>query len=382
MSPSCLSLVAFASILFSNHIAATTYIQSRQCWHHFNPLATINYQSSVDGISEIIEELGHAADPNVDVEVPINVANLRTEHGIWSYLPVCTDVLQSIGSKLCVYTSTSFSKGRGISIFTTPKIAKDFSTLPPFQDSKALEDQDINTFSGTWYTEELPGKGMGMLARKDLDVKTRVTAYTPALLAYLEDELPTMEREKYFRIAVQQLPEKTRRMYEGLVTVYGYPQIKYQDVVKANTFQMEVGGQNHLAIFPETSRLNHACAPKYVPPFMLHIYFRECVADGKCSAQYYLDPQLLTHFVHITRPVATGEEITISCKSLFRYSSGGFNRLIQKRHLPPRTHLNPPPPPLPSLPLHMHLPALRLLHHHRRHPRHHPGPPVLSQCMV
>jgi hypothetical protein len=225
-------------------------------------LAIINYQSSANGKSEIIEEIGYTT--FADGEVPINVVDLRDEHGIWSYLPVCTDVLQSIGSKLCVYTSTTFSNGRGISIFTTPKIAEDFATLPPFKDTKALQDQDINVFSGNWYTEELPGKGIGMLASKDLDVKSRVTAYTPALLAYLEDELPTMEREKYFQIAVMQLPGATRRMYESLATVYGYPQIKYQDVVKANTFQMEVGGQNHLSIFPETSRLNHACTPKYV----------------------------------------------------------------------------------------------------------------------
>lgn len=102
-------------------------------------------------------------------------------------------------------------------------------------------------------------------------------------------------------------------MYLDLATVYGLPQVKYQDVVKAspqqllvlaialltyvlqaNTFQLEIDGHNHLAVFPETSRLNHACAP---------------------NAQYYLDPTLLTHFVHITRPVKKGEEITISYTS-------------------------------------------------------------------
>lgn len=194
------------------------------------------------------------------VKMPDGGSEALPEYAPWSYPPVCTDVLQSLGSKLCVYTNTSFSNGRGISIFTTPIIAEDFAQLPPFHDPKAL--LDINGFSGNWYTEQLPGKGMGMLAKKDLIFKDRVTAYTPALLAYLEDELPTMEREKYFRIAVTQLPDATRQMYEGLATVYGYPQIKYQDVVKANTFQLEVGGKNHLSVFPETSRLNHACSPK------------------------------------------------------------------------------------------------------------------------
>lgn len=101
-----------------------------------------------------------------------------------------------------------------------------------------------------------------MIAKRDLKFKDKITAHTPALLAFLESELSTAERENFFRIAVSQLPEATRDMYLGLATVYGLPQVKYQDVVKANTFQLEIGGHNHLAVFPETSRLNHACAPK------------------------------------------------------------------------------------------------------------------------
>ena len=91
-----------------------------------------------------------------------------------------------------------------------------------------------------------------------------MTAYTPALLAHHESDLSTMEREKFFRIAVYQLPDATRDMYLKLATVYGDPRVRVQDIVKANTFQLQLGGQNHLAVFPETSRLNHACAPKYV----------------------------------------------------------------------------------------------------------------------
>ena len=81
-------------------------------------------------------------------------------------------------------------------------------------------------------------------------------------LAYLESDLTTAEREKFFKIAVSQLPKATREMYLGLATVYGLPQVKYQDVVKANTFQVVLEGVNHLAVWPETSRLNHECAPK------------------------------------------------------------------------------------------------------------------------
>lgn len=252
------ALISLGPLCFSLPVVATAHILSQQCWNQY-PLSTVYHQCTVDGNLDIVHELGsHHAQQENSIS---DASSALTNHGPWSYKPVCTDVLQSIKSKLCVYTNTSFSDGRGISIFTTPKIAEEFAALPPFQDPNALE--NINVFSGNWFVQELPGKGMGMLAKKKLKFKDRVTAYTPAFLAHLEDELPTMEREKYFRIAVLQLPDRTREMYESLATVYGYPQIKYQDVVKANTFQLDVGGQNHLAVFPETSRLNHACAPKY-----------------------------------------------------------------------------------------------------------------------
>lgn len=257
----CAVFVWFGLLLFSFPATATAHILFEQCWHQY-PLSTVYHQTLIDGEHEIVKELGRRE--MLKGNLYPGASSERQEYGPWSFEPVCTDVLQSIGSKLCVYTNTSFSNGRGISIFTTPKIAEQFATLPPFQNPSALD--NINVFSGNWFVQEIPGKGMGMLAKKKLKFKDRVTAYTPALLAHLESELPTMEREKFFRIAVVQLPDSTRQMYESLATVYGYPQIKYQDVVKANTFQLDVGGQNHLAVFPETSRLNHACAPKYAFP--------------------------------------------------------------------------------------------------------------------
>ncbi|KAF2120894.1 hypothetical protein BDV96DRAFT_641546 [Lophiotrema nucula] len=210
----------------------------------------------------------------------------------WTHTTQCTEILPSIGDKLCVYTNASFSNGRGISIFTTPKLAEEFANLPAFKDQSALK--DVNVDSGAWYAHELPGKGVGLLANKSLKSKDRVTAYTPALIAHLEGDLGTMEREKWYRLAISQLPDATQHAYLQLAFVYGQDIIRVQDIVKANTFQLHVGGQNHLAVFPETSRLNHACSP---------------------NAQYYLDPGLLTHFVHATRPIALDEEITISYTS-------------------------------------------------------------------
>jgi hypothetical protein len=163
---------------------------------------------------------------------------------------------------LCVYTNASFSNGRGISIITTPETANAFASLPAFRNAGALD--GINGFSGAWYTQNLPGRGVGMLAAKQLKFKDRVTAYTPAFVPLLDgDALTTADRERLYRVAVYQLPEATREAYLQLAYVYGQPNVRVQDIVKANTFQLEIGGLNHLAVFPETSRFNHDCAPKY-----------------------------------------------------------------------------------------------------------------------
>lgn len=271
-----------------------------QCWHEF-PLSRVIIQSAPDKSSELVA--------NVQTINLIGFAGRRetvTSYAPWTHRPICTDTLPSLGSKLCVYTNASFSNGRGISIFTTPKIAEEFAYLPAFQDTQVLQQLGVNIDSGSWYTKELSGKGVGMVAKKSLKFKDRVTAYTPALLAHLESDLSTMEREKYFRVAVYQLPDVTRDMYLKLATVYGDPRVRVQDIVKANTFQLQIGGQNHLAVFPETSRLNHACAP---------------------NAQYYLDPSLLTHVVQATRPIARGEEITIS------YTSPLEHTALRQQHL-------------------------------------------------
>ncbi|KAF2637936.1 SET domain-containing protein [Massarina eburnea CBS 473.64] len=260
--------------------ASSLSISSSQCWHEY-PFSTVNLQSSRDGNTY-----------NID-HIQVTTVN-PPSYAPWSYPPICTSILESVGDKLCVYTNTSFSNNRGISLFTTPSIAAHVLTLPPFQSPSDLSDQAINANSGAWYLSQLPGRGLGLLATKPMVFKDRVTAYTPVSIAYLETELSTMEREKFWRIAVDQLPEKSRSMYLDLATVYGIEQVKYQDVVKANTFQMEVGAKNHLAIFPETSRANHGCAP---------------------NAQYYIDPNLLTHFVHATRPIEKDEEILISYTS-------------------------------------------------------------------
>ncbi|KAF9696110.1 hypothetical protein EKO04_006274 [Ascochyta lentis] len=210
---------------------------------------------------------------------------------------------------MCVFTSTAFASGRGISIVTTPKLAAHFASLPAF--ASPLDTDKTNEFSGSWFTSSIPHKGTGTLALHDLAPQTQILRYTPVFLAHLEADLSTLDREALWRLAITRLPSSARLSFLDLTYIYGDARVRIQDITKANTFQLSILGTNHLAIFPETSRLNHDCAP---------------------NAQYVLDPNLLTHTVHVTREIPEGEEITIAYTSPLDSTATRRERLADGFH--------------------------------------------------
>ncbi|KIW72320.1 hypothetical protein PV04_00523 [Phialophora macrospora] len=218
-----------------------------------------------------------------------------TSYFPWTHKPICTEDVDESGDQFCVYTNASFSNGRGISIFTRPAIAQEFASLPPFQDPTALSSNGINLDPDPedrpWYTAFVPGKGMGMFASRPLDRGDLITAYTPCLLTHIGDLLFTEDRERLLRLAIDQLPPASRDAYFALAKIYDEPDVMAQDILKANGFEMKLGGLMHPAVFPEASRYNHACAP---------------------NAQYFLSANMFTHYVHAVRPIEKDEEITIS----------------------------------------------------------------------
>jgi hypothetical protein len=252
----------FVSLVVSVSVPAK--ILSQHCLHEA-VLLSANLACSVTGVGDLLSPIGQYMQPIYVDSYSENSGNPRVS--LWSYEPVCTEIIEGIGSKLCVYTNITFSGGRGISIFTTPQIAEEFAALPLFRDLTALD--GINSSDGPWYTQKLPGKGTGVLAELDLERGDLVTAYTPLLLVHRENLLSTRKREKFLRIAVDQLPFATRELYLSLATTFGDPTLIVQDIVNTNAYDIEVGGQMHVAVFPETSRINHDCAPKYVYIFML-----------------------------------------------------------------------------------------------------------------
>ncbi|KIW78123.1 hypothetical protein Z517_07956 [Fonsecaea pedrosoi CBS 271.37] len=251
----------------------------------------------------------------------------------WSYKPACTAKISEIDSELCVYTDRFFSDGRGISIFTTPEVAKEFASLLASLKSSLKPDDEpgVNQFTGAWYTHPVAGKGIGMLAKHDLSRGDITTAYTPVLLAYKEDLLPKDEREKFLRLAIDQLPIPSREAYWDLATLSDdddEDSHRAQEIAGANAFEIRLeekkgskskasaadvsgSGTAHLAVIPEASRMNHDCAP---------------------NAIFYINASTLAHVVRATRPIRKGEEITIA------YTNPLAPRAVRQKYLSDAFH--------------------------------------------
>jgi hypothetical protein len=211
----------------------------------------------------------------------------------WSYTPVCTDHdIHRINERLCVYVNTSAGNGQGISLFTTPRLSTAFAELLASIEAKGVSSEyDDATNSQPWYTAPIPGKGIGLLAKHDLVRGDLITSSKPVLLAYKENILSKVEREKFLHLAISQLPPPSREAYLSLATMYHDPAVLTQDIASANSFEIVVAGTPHLAVLLEPSRINHDCAP---------------------NAVFHVNSTSLTHTVRATRPIQKNEEITIA----------------------------------------------------------------------
>ena len=194
----------------------------------------------------------------------------------WDHPIVCTQSFPQLGGPLCLFTSASFALGRGISIITTPQIADEFLTLPAVVDAHLSSQFNSNTNatnghregaeSRPWKSVAIRGRGMGVVATRPLTFGTLLTAYTPLLLVLhsAPQIINPPELEPFFRRAAAQLPVTSRDMLLSLARTSGLDEYMIHDIIQTNLFEFEIAGEQHMAVFPETARINHDCAPKYV----------------------------------------------------------------------------------------------------------------------
>ncbi|KAI1409834.1 SET domain-containing protein [Hypoxylon sp. FL1857] len=221
----------------------------------------------------------------------------------WKRRPYCVEpFMQSdevTGPQFCVYTFEPFRGDKGLSIVTTPVLAAtvvnslDDSIVPPkLRDHASSSLEAEGRDSPAFTIKDVPGKGKGLVAQRQIRKWDVVLVDYPAMLAHMDlfDIVGDETRQDLLERALKQLSEKQQGELLSLARSHGGEPI--EDILRTNIFGVELGIEiPHLGLFPIASRLNHDCRP--------NVFWRWSV-------------RTLTVEVIAMRDIEIGEEITQS----------------------------------------------------------------------
>ena len=197
--------------------------------------------------------------------VPVIGANSADETSPWTYVPVCTSVLEKLGTELCVFTSTEFAAGRGISIITIPQLAEKLATSF-IRRSPTIDGLSHSSRFGI--TSETQSKGRCAVAKQDFQRGDEVASNLPILLQHHSvNELSWLEREEVLRVAISQLPFSTQQLLGRLTAEPARDEFFLSGIMYNHAgFAINITDHKHHGLYPEMAFFNHDCAPKLVLP--------------------------------------------------------------------------------------------------------------------
>ncbi|KAK4661630.1 uncharacterized protein QC763_706210 [Podospora pseudopauciseta] len=222
----------------------------------------------------------------------------------WTHTTPCFTSPQP-DTSICVFTDNNFANGRGASFITTPRRAEYLATTPAFVDQDLVKNinQDLHRTAPSKYEKhQIPGKGMGLIAKVHIHRGDLIMANTPSLMIDYRafEDLPKEEYRQLQAAAVDQLPDLHREHIMALSTHDGIERTHIERIDKicsTNAFDIDPDSddetQDHgfYVVFPEIARMNHDCRP---------------------NADYYFDHETLTQYIHAIRDISPGEELTLS----------------------------------------------------------------------
>lgn len=148
--------------------------------------------------------------------------------------------------------------------------------------------------------QPIPGKGKGLIATQPISPGTLLISEPPLFTTDSLTNASTIERD--LGKIVKSLPKESQRAFLSLHNNNPGAGEPFTNIVRSNGYPLgptsDVGG-----IFPLVSRINHSCLP---------------------NAQHAFSTKLHRMLVHVVRPIAEGEEITLS------YITGGPKSERQK----------------------------------------------------
>ncbi|KAH9432168.1 hypothetical protein MCOR02_006873 [Pyricularia oryzae] len=193
----------------------------------------------------------------------------------------------------CVFANPNFGNG-GIVLVTTKGNAKRVKALRP--DTTTSQEKNAKR---PFRAQAIPGKGVGLVAKRPIAKGELVMAETPAILVHkLALEEATDVYFPSLELAVSKMTAATRKSFMAQGTQGDFQgAMGIMDRLFTNSFQMALSGVGadakagfHYGNFPNVSKLNHDCRPNMV---------------------FHIDNNLV-HRTHAVRDIKPGEELTIS----------------------------------------------------------------------
>jgi hypothetical protein len=157
----------------------------------------------------------------------------------------------------CLFTDDTFRGQHGVSILTTAEIAAEMAEI--LDDSNVpstLRESSVgfgNAEAPPYKVMDLPGRGKGAIATRRIKALETIMVDYPALLT-----INDIEGASYYEImsmldmAVDQLPSRERNNVYALARSHGEASA-VQDIIRTNSFGLELGGFKHMVVFPRSS---------------------------------------------------------------------------------------------------------------------------------
>ncbi|SPO04076.1 uncharacterized protein DNG_06759 [Cephalotrichum gorgonifer] len=258
----------------------------------------------------------------------------------WTHEPYCLHPADKPLLGFCLFTNAEFHGG--MSVVTLPEIAAVMANrtgmwlAPPPQHStvRLWEDGSGPVVGGDeqarahgevverkFEERAAPGKGRGLFVREGQSVRAGEVLFVeyPTLLI-ARDAIEVLLPEERYRmnwLSVGQLGEKGRKVVRGLWSEGKYAD-ELDNVVAMNSLGVQYGGFRHLATFPQTAKINHACIPNTYYRFdektlSLSIFALRDIPAGEELTYTYVDP--LSEAPHKDRQpyLASQWEFTCTC---------------------------------------------------------------------
>ena len=176
----------------------------------------------------------------------------------WTYKPYCLQGEYSPETTYCVFTDAAFRGGQGISIITVPEDAAGVAKAleePYYSWERGPQSADPTLIeqleSSLWEVKDVPGKGKGVVARRDIKPGEVIMVDYPIVAASMPftGDVSLDQGNQLLHLAISQLPKPS--LFHDLSHSTGDRVI--EDTIKTNNFGININLNPHMGLFPKIS---------------------------------------------------------------------------------------------------------------------------------